>query len=152
MKNILVALDLPFASARPALDFARGLAEGAGGTLWLLHVAAPDSAFASLEAGPPSSREARAQTLRVEHRELHELAERLRTEGFDAHALIAEGVTPDVILDQAERRGVELVVLGSHGHGALRKALLGSTSDAVLRRSRIPVAVVPDPRPAPGVD
>ena len=53
-----------------------------------------------------------------------------------------DGPPPDVLLRIAERESAELLVVGSRGvSGALRQ--LGSTSEAVITSSRIPVLVVP---------
>lgn len=53
-----------------------------------------------------------------------------------------DGPPPDVLLRIADREGADLVVVGSRGvSGALRQ--LGSTSEAVITSSRIPVLVVP---------
>jgi nucleotide-binding universal stress UspA family protein len=40
----------------------------------------------------------------------------------------------------------ELMVLGSHGHGAAHDALVGSTSQHVIRHATCPVVILPDPR------
>jgi nucleotide-binding universal stress UspA family protein len=40
----------------------------------------------------------------------------------------------------------ELLVLGSHGHGAIHDTLVGSTSRHVIRHATCPVVVLPDPR------
>lgn len=40
----------------------------------------------------------------------------------------------------------ELLVLGSHGHGAIHNTLVGSTSQHVIRHATCPVVVLPDPR------
>jgi nucleotide-binding universal stress UspA family protein len=40
----------------------------------------------------------------------------------------------------------ELIVLGSHGHGAIHDALVGSVSLHVIRHAPCPVVVLPDPR------
>ena len=40
------------------------------------------------------------------------------------------------------RGGIGLIVMGSHGHGALRTLTLGSFADLVLRNTRVPVTVV----------
>lgn len=54
------------------------------------------------------------------------------------------GSPTDVLLDSA--RGASLLVLGSHGHGRLFHAVLGSVADACVRRAACPVVVVPAPR------
>jgi nucleotide-binding universal stress UspA family protein len=46
------------------------------------------------------------------------------------------------ILGILERFGCDLIVIGSHGHGRLRRLLCGSITDEVVRRARCPVLVV----------
>jgi nucleotide-binding universal stress UspA family protein len=47
------------------------------------------------------------------------------------------------ILEMADRIGADLIVMGSHGKGRLKHALLGSVAEKVLSRSRHPVLVIP---------
>lgn len=53
------------------------------------------------------------------------------------------GDAPDVIVQTAAAEGAGLIVMGTHGLGGVRKWLLGSTTERVLRRSRTPVLAVP---------
>ena len=53
-----------------------------------------------------------------------------------------------MILKETRKLGGNLVVVGSHGHGAAYDLLVGSISAEVIRKSPIPVLVVPSPRPA----
>ena len=53
-----------------------------------------------------------------------------------------------VILEAADRGGVDLIVIGTHGLGGVRKWLLGSTTERVLRRTPVPVLAVPPAGPA----
>ena len=53
------------------------------------------------------------------------------------------GPAADVILDYAEKNGVDVIVISSHGRSGVSRVLLGSTADKVLRRSRVPVFLVP---------
>jgi nucleotide-binding universal stress UspA family protein len=48
----------------------------------------------------------------------------------------------DEILEEAENKGYDMVVMGAHGQGVLANALIGSTSRRVIRRSKTPVLVV----------
>ncbi len=45
----------------------------------------------------------------------------------------------------SQREGVQLVVLGTHGHSGLRRALIGSVASAVARSAPVPVLLVPPP-------
>ncbi|MCA9562153.1 MAG: universal stress protein [Myxococcales bacterium] len=47
------------------------------------------------------------------------------------------------ILEAAEEEGANLVVIPTHGHGAVAATLLGSTSERVVKFSKVPVLVVP---------
>ena len=60
----------------------------------------------------------------------------------DARLLVREGLPAETIIEVAEERGADLVVMGSHGRNLLQRLLLGSTAARVLERSRIPVTVV----------
>jgi len=47
------------------------------------------------------------------------------------------------ILQEADRIGADLIVLGAHGKGALDYTFLGSVAEKILRKARRPVLVVP---------
>ncbi|MER3460845.1 MAG: hypothetical protein C4303_06950 [candidate division GAL15 bacterium] len=66
-----------------------------------------------------------------------ELPSRFRVE------VVPDGFVAHAILDAAERFGADLIVMGTHGRTGLQRVLLGSVAEAVLRRSRVPVMVVP---------
>jgi nucleotide-binding universal stress UspA family protein len=53
------------------------------------------------------------------------------------------GNPADVILETAARQRTDLIVMGTHGLGGVRKWLLGSTTERVLRRAHTPVLAVP---------
>lgn len=55
---------------------------------------------------------------------------------------IAAGRPHTVITNYAEDNGVDMIVMGSHGRGGVRRMLLGSVAERVLRTARIPVLVV----------
>lgn len=142
MRQILVPID--FSSVTPQMiERALELADRFGSELHLLHVVAPDPAFVGYATGPESVREFVATELRDEHRRLHELATQLRNGSRTVHALSIQGDTVAKILERAKHVGADLIVIGSHGHGALYRALLGSISEGVLRGAPCPVLVIP---------
>jgi len=64
-------------------------------------------------------------------------------QAFVTDEIIVERGNPvEKILKVAQERNCDLIVMGSHGHGAIEDALIGSTARRVLRRSRKPVLVV----------
>ncbi len=119
------------------------MAERFGARLWLLHVAAPEPAFVGYEPGPQSVRDQRATELRDEHATLQRRAAELRERGLDAAALLIQGHPVEKILEEANRLGVGMIVMGSHGRSAIARLVLGSVSEGVLRRATCPVLIVP---------
>jgi nucleotide-binding universal stress UspA family protein len=142
MKNILVAIDFSEVSER-LLEQAFRLAEAFGAALRIVHVAAPDPAFVSFEAGPQSVRDKRAEELRKEHRALQYMGERARERGIEAKTLLLQGPTVESLLDQADKVRADLILAGCHGHGKLYKTLVGSVSEGILRNPPCPVLLVP---------
>jgi nucleotide-binding universal stress UspA family protein len=59
--------------------------------------------------------------------------------------IVAEKPTVAHILDLLERRGCELIVMGTHGRSWLKQRLFGSVAEEVIRRARCPVMVVKAP-------
>jgi nucleotide-binding universal stress UspA family protein len=55
---------------------------------------------------------------------------------------VIQGPAREVIVDEAEKRGVDLIVMGSRGLGAWSRLLLGSVSNAVVHHAKCSVEVV----------
>ncbi len=145
MKNILAAVDFS-AVSDAVIAQATAQAQAFSAALWLLHVAAPDPDFVGYEPGPQSVRQSVAAGLHDHHRRLQEHSAALRERGLDCTALLLQGSTPETIVREADRLAADLIVLGSHGHGAIRRALLGSVSEQVLHHARRPLLIVPAAR------
>jgi nucleotide-binding universal stress UspA family protein len=142
MKSILVAVDFSELT-EPCCQLAARLADPSGAALHLLHVAAPNPDFVGFEAGPDVERHNRAESLRDEHRQLEGLKQTLQDEGRDVYMHLVEGATADTILEQAGKLQAQMIVLGSHGHGALHHTLMGSVSHDVLKDAVCPVLFYP---------
>ncbi|MDD5034697.1 MAG: universal stress protein [Methylococcaceae bacterium] len=141
MMNLLIAIDLSEASQR-LLDKTAKLIQECQGTICLLHVADPDPDFVGYEIDPTVMRNQLAERFHREHRQLQELADGLRRSGADAKALLIQGPIVASIIRQAELLDADMIVVGSHGHGALHHLLLGGVSRGILRESPRPVLVV----------
>ena len=60
-----------------------------------------------------------------------------------AEKVVAEGRPVEVLLETAKEHDAALIVVGSHGEGAVSAAFLGSTALKLLHHSELPVLVVP---------
>lgn len=109
----------------------------------LVHVAPPDPAFVGYKAGPDVVRDQVAAEYHASHQRLQALADRLRSQGADTTALLLQGATVATLITEAKRLPAELIVLGSHGHGAVYDLLVGSVSEGVVRSAQVPVLLVP---------
>lgn len=56
---------------------------------------------------------------------------------------LAEGDTSRTLLEYADEWNADLIVMGTHSHGALEKLFLGTVASSVLERTKIPVYMVP---------
>ena len=142
MKTILVSVDFSDAT-EVVLERARELARQGDSHVWLLHVADPDPDFVGFDVGPESVRGQVAAELREEHRAIQAHAKKLRDAGFEATALLVRGATVPTILSEAEKLGADVLVVGTHGRGALARAVLGSVSTGLIAKAHVPVLVVP---------
>lgn len=73
---------------------------------------------------------------------LDRIATRLRHEGIEVRMELSEGSPHDHIVEYAKKHGVDIIVMCTHGHGGLKRLLLGSTTDRVIRMAEMPVLVV----------
>jgi nucleotide-binding universal stress UspA family protein len=74
----------------------------------------------------------------------------LKRAGLAASAGYAIGHPAQAIAQRADESEVDLIAMGSHGHGALASLLLGSVTLGVLGRTRKPLLLLRGHGPAPG--
>lgn len=145
MKNILVAVDFSDVTDRILMRVAE-LAKATAARVWVMH-AVTDTSFISGAGEVPVpwtvTDEDLPKHFPSEHGKLRELVATLQDMGIEAQHLLVSGPAVDRVLDLADEKNADMIVLGSHGHGALYKLLVGTISEGVLRRSHRPVLLVP---------
>ena len=69
-----------------------------------------------------------------------------------SNTIIRIGYPVEEILEVADEEGCDLIILGTHGKGFLKRTFLGSVSDAVLQRTQKPVLLIPLPSEKSSID
>lgn len=61
--------------------------------------------------------------------------------GISVKCMVQLGVTPQEIIRIASEEKASLIIMGSHGHGYVRGALLGSNTQSVMRQAKVPLLI-----------
>lgn len=140
--KLLVAIDFS-PTTEKVINSVKKLICKTDSKVWLLHVAMPDPDFVGYEVGPDTEREFVAKRFREEHKKLHEIADDLQKTGIEVIPLLVQGATVETILEKAEELGVDAIITGSHGRSAMYKLLVGSVSEGLLHKTKIPLVIIP---------
>ena len=167
--QILVPLD-GSEIAEKAIPHAQGLAKTYGATVHLLQVFrhhpsgghprgnGPDGGGtvglrAGLSGGIPTGLAANKRSLELasqlqeahiqEAQEyLEHVATQLKNDGLDVKTDIHEGEPYEHIAEYARQHGIDIIVMSSHGHGGVKRLIMGSTTDRVIRSGAAHVLVI----------
>lgn len=142
MKNILVAIDFE-EQDRVIIDIAVKLADSFDSKIWLIHIAAPDPDFVGFEVGPQYIRDSRAVELKEEHKKLQDYVTEFQKKGLKAEALLVQGATIKMIIQEAKKLEVDLIITGHHDRNFIYRALFVNVSKSIISKSKIPVMIIP---------
>jgi nucleotide-binding universal stress UspA family protein len=142
MKNLLVTIDFN-GSEQKLVEMAHTIAKSYSSKVWLLHVTAPDPDFVGYDVGPQYIRDFRAEELKNEHKALQGIAIDLENKGLNAEGILIQGATLEIILKEADHLDIDLIIVGYEDHNFLYEALVGSVSSKLIKKTKIPVLVVP---------
>jgi len=163
MKRILVAVD--FSDATPGvIDIARQLARALDAEIHLVHVReltatiAPGALgyglagmpeLAPVSGVPVAGFDSMPQTIPESESQKSQLAQwekEIAQAGLKVTLHQPTGAVAEEILNQADAINADLLVMGTHGHGAMYHLLLGSATEGVLKHAIRPVLLVPSPK------
>ena len=135
-QHILIPLENS-AADRAILDHIKPLAKLTGAHLLLLHVADGWVArnYDRLEL-------AESEEMREDRAYLAARAAELRAEGFTVDHLLALGEPADEMIKVANKYGVDLIAMSTHGHRFISDLLYGSTADKVRHLVDVPVLLL----------
>ena len=147
-KRILVGFDDSDVS-RQALTEALMLAKESGATVRVVHAVdvmllSTGEVYMDLEAY-------RRERMAAGKEILERASALAREAGVDVETALVEveGTQfSNALIAEARRSGAELIVLGTHGRGALAHLLMGSVAERVVRHAPVPVLLVKGTKPA----
>ncbi len=143
LKNVLVATDFSEPS-QTAMEYGRTLARTFGATLHVVHVV--ENVFIRTAAGEFGVAEAGVVLQSLEDAAKSQLAavvgdDDRRELGATASILNANTAASGIV-SYAKEHAIDVIVIGTHGRGALSKLLMGSVADRVVRTAPCPVLSV----------
>jgi nucleotide-binding universal stress UspA family protein len=163
VKRVLVAIDFSQVTP-PVIYLARQLAKALDAEIHLVHVreitAAPVPGslgyglagmpeLAPMTGVPVPGFEPMRKTIAESEDEKSRLARwqgEIAQEGVKVTLHEPTGAVAEEILKQADAINADLIVMGTHGHGAMYNLLVGGATKGVLKHSTCPVLLVPAPK------
>ena len=163
MKRILVPIDFSDATPR-VIALARQLAKALNAEIHLVHVKELTAAavqgtlgyglagmpeLAPMSGVPVTVFDPMRQAMPEDEGQKSKLAQwqkEIAQNGINVSLHEPTGAVAEEILNQADVLNADLIVMGTHGHGAVYNLLVGSATKGVLKRSTRPVLLVPRPR------
>ena len=137
-KRIMVATDFSLASQR-AVDFALEFARHHSSELFVVHALEPEPRR-SIPLDP-LPRELNHQRFEAE-RHMNSLENDPRMKAISHHVRLRSGKVWEVLAAMARSEEADLLIVGTHGRGHLKKLALGSVAEEILRQVDCPVLTV----------
>ena len=132
--KIGVAIDYSNVDAK-VLSHAQTLAKGYGSTLYLFHVVEG-------VGGQLFGSEAYDDEARHDKEQIELFASQIRNTGVEVFVLLGYGRVPEQIVKMSKDSGVDLLIMGGHGHRGLKDIFFGTSVSKVRHGISIPVLVV----------
>lgn len=145
MKKILVAVDLMDETVN-LIKKAKEIVKALDGELCVVHSESIENYLASDEFNSypsmelPHMIEIRKNSIKER---LDEINKDIKKDGIKSQCVLMDGTTVDNILEEAEKFKADIIMLGSHKHGRFYHLLFGSVHDMLIKKSDIPLIIVP---------
>lgn len=147
MKTIVAAVD--FSNATPGvLEAAVKITRAFGSSLHLLHVLEPEPSYTAYGFTPdefPAIHLFQEEARKRATARLQEVLAKVAGDVPEATMHLAEGSPLHALVEYTKKVEADLVILGSHGHGAVAALLLGSVAEGMVRKAVVPTLVIPGP-------
>jgi nucleotide-binding universal stress UspA family protein len=144
LEVMVVAVDFSEVAAQ-VYEAAAGLADRLRARVVVVNITEPQVDLVGL-AVPQAYTAAEEEIKKLAEAKLNVARELFEARSVQVETVHEWGPVVACILDKVAKYDAGLVVVGSHGHGALYNLLVGSVAEGVIRHSTVPVVVVPGAR------
>lgn len=142
MRKILVTLDFKGKDSK-LLEAAKEYGRAFGAEIILLNVDPIKVESEIIQDSPVMVH--RANTIQALIDESVQFAEgKLGGDVYNFRHVLKAGVPHEMILEVAEKEKVDLIIVGNNKHSAAYRFLIGSVADQVIKKSEIPVLLIPN--------
>lgn len=142
MTHIILPVDFSDTTDK-LLQGAVKFAQTTQGKIFLIHVAPTDIGFAIGDMGFQYFPEIEQNEIKEELHQLNQLEQRIIAQGVDCEHMLRQGLAKDIILEYAQEKNADYIVMGSHGRSGIYDVFVGSLTKDLTKSSPIPVLVIP---------
>ncbi|MCF2217915.1 MAG: universal stress protein [Chlorobi bacterium] len=142
MVNIVLPVDFGDKTEQ-LLEGAVKFAKQVNGRIYIIHVAPSDIGFAIGDMGFQYFPEVEENEIREELVQLNKIQQRILAHDVDCEHILKQGIAKDIILEHAEDKKADFIVMGSHGRSGIYDVFVGSLTKGITKDSKVPVLVLP---------
>ncbi|WP_066433499.1 universal stress protein [Chryseobacterium sp. CCH4-E10] len=142
MVNIVLPVDFGD-KTKQLVEGAVKFAKQINGRVFLIHVAPSDIGFAIGDMGFQYFPEVEQNEIREELVQLNKIQQRILAHDVDCEHILKQGIAKDIILEHAQDKKADFIVMGSHGRSGIYDVFVGSLTKGITKDSNIPVLVLP---------
>jgi len=140
-KKILFPVDLSESSPK-IVPYVTTMAEKFGAEVHLLFVARVFEYFSGIYVPHPSISKFEDEVLEGATKKLKEFKEEYFSDLQDTKAEVAPGDISEEVLKYIQTKGIDLLIMGTHGRKGLEKVVFGSVAERVSKASPVPVLLI----------
>jgi len=141
VQKILFPVDLT-EKIDPLLPWVTTLVEKFDATLIVLFVTQDLASFTSFYMPHPHIKSMQEEALKAAQQKMEEVRQQYFQDFKKVETRVVQGDPAAKILEVAQKEGVDLIIMGTHGRKGLERAIFGSVCDKVVRNSKIPVLTI----------
>jgi len=140
IKNILCAVDFSEMSPKVA-EYAQHLAKSLQASVKVLYVAPSLSQYVGFHVPPASIENFVGEIVTGAEKSMETFVQE-NFEAIPAEGDVVSGYAAEEILDYAQEKDMDMIVMGTHGRKGIDRVLFGSVAEKVVKSAKMPVLTI----------